>query len=927
VTGRLRRAVAALPFVVVVVTCVLAIGSPLLGTTHLFAGDIVLSHPPWSEEFVENREGTAPQSDFVDGSIGVQRSARERLFSGDFPEWDPLVATGGPRLVTPSGGVYSPIALPALAVPDTYAPALVKLLELLASAGGMFLLCRTVGLTRLAALTGGTVYAFSGFQVMWSTWSQPLTGALIPWVFWAAERLVRRRRVVDVVPLALAVAAMAVAGFPAVVAYCLYALAGYLVLRAAVVAGQGLFEDRGNAAGNRWAALRTWPGEQLRSGLLVGVGIGLGAALVAAVMLPFYSGLADDVLPQRAGFGAVPAPAKLLVTMAFPHAFGVLGDMLWTGPLNEIEGVGFVGCAALVLALFGVVSTGLRTERARLVHPVLVVLVVVTTATYLGGPVLELVTELPGIGTSPVGRMRSVIGFCVAVLAAVGAHHAAELVGSRVWIARAFTAVGAGIAGVVVVTKVRELGAIHGIVDRITPWMWGGVASGALAVLVVLLGRRLPRPAGAWILLLLVAGEALAFVTPYFPRIDPDTSMPVTAAHRFLQEAQGPQGRLAAHETTMLPGTTRFYGLDSLSGHTFHAPTLKELVQAFDPGAFKRSRTYSMLDLSSLDQVSSPVLDRAAVEHAVLPVSAPVFGRRLPPVPLRSEGEALVAAVPDGGLRGVDVEVRSAVVFPDPADEMDLVVEVVESGRVVARAERRYQTAVPAGTNSVPIAGEDLAADPSRTITVRLQRPIDGTGEPRAADLPADRLVPVVADDDGVELVHVSGVAVWRRATALPRFRWATDAIVENDPERRLALLSSRDLSPGTVVLSAGTDGAGGPGRVVELDREDPDRFGVVVESTDGGWLVVADAMQRGWSASIDGEPASLVEADHAFVAVRVPPGVAEVTFDYEAPRARLGLLVSLGAAGVLVGIASWWALRRRRAGPSGGGDLQGAAA
>ena len=898
------------PFAVVVLVCVLAVGSPLTGQSHFFAGDIVLGHPPWSEEYVADRAGTAPQSDFVDGSIGAQRSSRARLFAGDFPEWDPLVAAGGPRLVTPSGGVYSPIALPALAVPVTYAPGLVKLLELLASIAGMFLLCRTIGLSRLAGLAGGTIYAFSGFQVMWSTWPQPLTGAMIPWVFWATERLVRRRRLIDVVPLGLAVGAMTVAGFPAVVAYCLYALAAYLVLRAVVALAQRLLRDRAGGGG-----ARSWGVEQLRSAVLLAAGVSLGVALVAAVVLPFYSGLSEDVLPQRGGYGAVPAPAKLLVTAAFPHAFGVLGEMHWTGPLNEIEGVAFVGSAALVLALFGVVSTGWRSSRAVVVLPVTVVLALVTTATYLGGPILDVVTELPGIGTSPVGRMRSVIGFAAALLAAVGADHVVRLSHGRSWVPRALTAVGAVAGGVVLVGKVRDLGAPHGIVDRVAPWMWGGVAAGAAALAVVLLGGRVPRSARAWIPLVLVGAEALAFVAPYFPRIDPDTSLPTTPAHEFLQQAQGPQGRLAAHETTLLPGTTRFYGLNSLSGHTFHPPELKQLLRAFDPGAFRNSPTYSMLDLASYEQVSSPVLDRAAVEHAVLPMSAPVFGRPGDASSLVAGPERSIASLTAGRVRGVEVQVPIELAFEDPSEEMDLVVQVREAGAVVARAERRFRTSVGAGAHAVPIDGEHLTEDPDRTVEIWLESPADGSVRP----VPDGSVRPVLAADDGLELVHVSGVAVWRRLTALPRFRWASEAVVVTDDEERLALLGAPELPATAVVLADGSDREAGPGRVVDLDLSDPDRFHVEVDSSHGGWLVVADAMQRGWSASVDGASVPLVEADHAFVAVHVPAGATRVTFDYEAPGSRVGLLASAGATAVLAAIALGWARSRRTARRPGG--------
>ena len=78
------------------------------------------------------------------------------------------------------------------------------------------------------------------------------------------------------------------------------------------------------------------------------------------------------------------------------------------------------------------------------------------------------------------------------------------------------------------------------------------------------------------------------------------------------------------------------------------------------------------------------------------------------------------------------------------------------------------------------------------------------------------------------------------------------------------------------------------------------------------GFLVVADALQSGWTVEVDGRRAELMDADHAGVAVRVPEGRHTVTLHYTPGGWRLGQVLSaltmLGLAGVVI-----WDVRRRR--------------
>ena len=68
----------------------------------------------------------------------------------------------------------------------------------------------------------------------------------------------------------------------------------------------------------------------------------------------------------------------------------------------------------------------------------------------------------------------------------------------------------------------------------------------------------------------------------------------------------------------------------------------------------------------------------------------------------------------------------------------------------------------------------------------------------------------------------------------------------------------------------------------------------------------------------VDGRPAELLRADHAFRGVRVPAGSHRVVFTYQDRALQAGLLLSSLTVCALAGL--WW-WRRRRAPGSGRGS------
>ena len=137
----------------------------------------------------------------------------------------------------------------------------------------------------------------------------------------------------------------------------------------------------------------------------------------------------------------------------------------------------------------------------------------------------------------------------------------------------------------------------------------------------------------------------------------------------------------------------------------------------------------------------------------------------------------------------------------------------------------------------------------------------------------------------------------------MSRIRWAAQSVVEPAPDRRLARLRAGDLDADQVLLSAPGPATDDRPARVEVRTDGPDEIVVDVDAAGAGYLVVADALQTGWAASVDGAAADLVPADHAVVAVPVPAGQHRVRLYYAAPDGRAGLAVTVVAAAALIGL------------------------
>ncbi len=96
-----------------------------------------------------------------------------------------------------------------------------------------------------------------------------------------------------------------------------------------------------------------------------------------------------------------------------------------------------------------------------------------------------------------------------------------------------------------------------------------------------------------------------------------------------------------------------------------------------------------------------------------------------------------------------------------------------------------------------------------------------------------------------------------------------------------------------------------GTGSVV-WDESGPERVALTASTDAPGYLVLTDGYDPGWRATVNGAPAPILIANHAFRAVPLPTGVHEVIFEYRPRSFTLGAALSLAALGLWLLALIW---------------------
>jgi hypothetical protein len=180
-----------------------------------------------------------------------------------------------------------------------------------------------------------------------------------------------------------------------------------------------------------------------------------------------------------------------------------------------------------------------------------------------------------------------------------------------------------------------------------------------------------------------------------------------------------------------------------------------------------------------------------------------------------------------------------------------------------------------------------------------------------------------VENPDSPALDALGVRALVTRSTLPETSRWKLDAEIPGarvyanpDAPARYRLVG--EVRPGAVLqpgvtVAEGFQLQGGAGGTVRVLTETRQHVELETESAGPSYLATSEAHYPGWSARIDGRPATIYYTNIAFRGVPLPAGRHRVQFEFHSPSARTGMVVSV------LGLLLWVALAGRARKRSGG--------
>jgi hypothetical protein len=110
-------------------------------------------------------------------------------------------------------------------------------------------------------------------------------------------------------------------------------------------------------------------------------------------------------------------------------------------------------------------------------------------------------------------------------------------------------------------------------------------------------------------------------------------------------------------------------------------------------------------------------------------------------------------------------------------------------------------------------------------------------------------------------------------------------------------------LADDTTTQSTGLAGDRGGHGTARITSYQPDALQLHTSADGNAWLVLSDTYYPGWTATVDGQPATVLRGDVLFRVVPVPAGEHDVDLRFEPGSVKLGLVVSLMCLAFLVSV------------------------
>lgn len=267
-------------------------------------------------------------TDVVSFTYPMQTLAVDLIKSGKIPLWNPYVLAGTPLLANFQSSPFSPTNFLYFLTDNITAWGLQIVLQHLLAALFTFILLRHWKISRFGSVVGAVVYAFGGFNLIWSQWNgHTLAAAFIPLILFFSDELLLRQKWIYGVGISISLGLMILSGYPQIILYLGLSIFILWLVR---------------VWGNKNIVKKSFV---LAIFFLIGFGLAAFQILPGAELLK-YSQRQVEQHPFEWAF----LPASKVITFIAPNYFGNHSTRNYWGPQDYTSNTGFVGVVAFILA-------------------------------------------------------------------------------------------------------------------------------------------------------------------------------------------------------------------------------------------------------------------------------------------------------------------------------------------------------------------------------------------------------------------------------------------------------------------------------------------------------------------------------------------------------------------------------------------------
>lgn len=391
-----------LPILTIFFIVILFFYKVFLGYAPL-SGDIVIgAYYPWLDYKWGYPVGVPVKnpitSDVVSFIYPMQTAAISIIKNGQWPLWNPYILTGTPLLANFQTAAFSPVNIVYWLTDDLSAWTVQIIFQHIAAAIFTYILLRNWKISQLSSVLGSLVYAFSGFNLIWSQWNgHTLSAAYIPLIILSMDKFFSTFKAKWGALFSITLCLQLFSGYPQSVLYTI--LAGVIF----------------------WFINIRLTKQFLITTLLLSlfglVGLGLSMPQVLpGYELTKYSQRDIEPHPYEWAF----LPYEKMITFFAPDYFGNHSTANYWGPQDYTSNTGYVGVIALLLSTFGL-NKLFKSKNQLFALAISVVALIFSLPTFMS----IFIWERGYLGLQAASAHRALVLWCfgISLLASFGAEY------------------------------------------------------------------------------------------------------------------------------------------------------------------------------------------------------------------------------------------------------------------------------------------------------------------------------------------------------------------------------------------------------------------------------------------------------------------------------------------------------------------------